>query len=154
MSKDKNVASRVRSLIEGPITEAGYLLWDVEFAKEGPDDTLFVIIDKAGGIDLDDCTAVTHLIDPILDEADPIPTSYYLEVSSAGAERVLKTAAHFEAMLGERVVASLYAPLDGAKEVEGTLDAYSETSVTVGGVVLEKGTYSVVRTLDTTGITE
>ena len=154
MSKNQNVASRVRALIEGPITEAGYLLWDVDFAKEGPDDTLFVVIDHEKGIDLDDCTKVTHLIDPILDEADPIPTSYYLEVSSAGAERVLKTAAQFEAMHGREVVVSLYAPKDGAKEICGTLDAYTETAITVGGVVLEKGAYSRVCTVDTTVTTE
>ncbi|MBQ2253096.1 MAG: ribosome maturation factor RimP [Clostridia bacterium] len=148
MSKNQNIASRVRALIEEPIREAGYLLWDVDFAKEGPDDTLFVVIDRPEGIGLDDCAAVTHLIDPILDEADPIPTSYYLEVSSAGAERTLKTEEQFLQMLGKPVVASLYSPLDGKKEVEGTLVAYEEGTVTVGDVVLEKGRYSAVRTVD------
>lgn len=150
MSKNQNIASRVRALIEKPVTAAGYLLWDVEFAKEGPDDTLFVVIDREGGIGLDDCAAVTHLIDPILDEADPIEQSYYLEVSSAGAERVLKTPQHFEAMLGNCVSVNLYAPKNGTKEVVGTLDSYLDGAIVVGGVALEKGTYSTVRTVDTT----
>lgn len=148
MSKDRNISARVRALIEAPIREAGYLLWEVSFAKEGPDDTLFVMIDSDKGIDLDDCTRVTHLIDPILDEADPIPTSYYLEVSSAGAERRLQTAEQFEWMLGHEVLVLLYAPRDGKKELSGVLEAYSDGELTVGGVTLEKGSYSTVKTVD------
>lgn len=147
MSKG-NISALVRSLIEGPIQEAGYVLWEVSFAKEGPDDTLFVMIDSENGIDLDDCTKITHLIDPILDEADPIPTSYYLEVSSAGAERVLKTPEQFAQMIGREVAISLYSPIDGKKELCGTLAAYEDGTVTVDQTVLEKGKYATVRTVD------
>lgn len=148
MSKDKNIAAKVRALIEAPITDAGYFLWEVDFAKEGPDDTLFVLIDSPQGIGLDDCERITRLIDPILDEADPIPQSYYLEVSSAGAERVLKTPEQFERMIGNTVTASLYAPLDGQKEIAGELVSYDAGAIVIGSVKLEKGSYSTVKTVD------
>ncbi len=150
MSKEQNIAARVRALIEEPIREAGYLLWEVSFAKEGPDDTLFVMIDSPDGIDLDDCTKVTHLIDPILDEADPIPQSYYLEVSSAGSSRTLKTPEQFCLMQGKEVTASLYRAVDGAKEITGTLVSYEDGTLTIGETVLEKGSYSTVKTVDPT----
>lgn len=148
MSKAQNIASLVRTLIEGPITEAGYSLWDVTFAKEGPDDTLFVLLDREGGIGLSDCERVTHLIDPILDEADPIPGSYYLEVSSAGTERELRTAEHFAKYLGRTVCALLYTPIDGSRTLCGTLTAYEDGRVTIGETTLDPRAYSAVRAAD------
>ena len=150
MSKTGSVAEKVRALIAPSVTAAGYVLWDVEFAKEGPDDTLFVLIDSPAGIGLDDCEKVTRLIDPILDEADPIPQSYYLEVSSPGSERVLKREEHFLASIGKPVTVSLYAPRNGEKEIVGTLASYADGDLTVGGITLEKGSYSSVKTVDET----
>ncbi len=152
LSKALPIAQRVRALIEEPITQAGYLLWDVSFAKEGPDDTLFVLIDSPCGIGLSDCEKVTRLIDPILDEADPIEGSYYLEVSSTGSERVLKTPEHFAACMGQTVVASLYRPVDGQKELIGELKSYEDGVLTIGETALEKGAYSTVKTVDTTSL--
>ena len=65
----------------------GLRLWDVVFEKEGPDWYLRVLIDKDGTMDTDTCADVSHALDPILDEADPIDQSYYLEVGSPGLGR-------------------------------------------------------------------
>ena len=75
-------ASIVRNLISDTITSNGYKLEDVLYVKEGNCYFLRVIIDKDGIIDVDDCSLVTRLINPILDEADPIEESYILDVCS------------------------------------------------------------------------
>lgn len=75
-------ANIVRSLISDVITNNGYKLDDVMYVKEGNIYFLRVIIDKDGIINVNDCTKVTNLINPIIDEADPISESYILDVCS------------------------------------------------------------------------
>ena len=77
-------ADMVFSLVKEPVEKCGVSLWDVRFLKEGAEYYLRIFIDKDGGVSIDDCTRVSHAIDPIIDEADPIDRSYYLEVCSAG----------------------------------------------------------------------
>ena len=97
-----------------PIVEArGCSLWDVEYVREGADYILRVAIDKEGGVDIDDCEAISRALDPILDEHDPIPDRYQFEVCSAGLERQLKRPSDFERYLGEPVLVKLYRPRDG-----------------------------------------
>ena len=72
----------VRDLINDTIVSNGYRLEDVLYVKEGNSYFLRVIIDKDGIINVDDCSRVTHLINPILDLADPIHESYILDVCS------------------------------------------------------------------------
>ncbi len=129
--KVKNVAQRVDLLIRGPVEELGYVLWDVEYKKEGSEYNLIVTIDKTGvELTLDDCVAVTDLINPILDEADPITDSYCLEVSSAGLERDLKKPEHFKAYVGTDVEVKLFAATDTLpKSFVATLKDYSDDEV-------------------------
>lgn len=75
-------ASIVKDLISDTIISNGYRLEDVLYVKEGNTYFLRVIIDKDGIINVDDCSIVTRLINPILDEADPISDSYILDVCS------------------------------------------------------------------------
>ncbi len=75
-------SSLVKSLLEEDIKKAGYILDDVTYAKEGSTYVLTVIIDKNGIITVDDCVEVTNIINPILDEKDPIKDSYILDVCS------------------------------------------------------------------------
>ncbi len=126
------IASLVEACIRIPIEEAGYLLWDVDFYKEGTDFNLLVTIenpDREKPIDLDDCEKVTHLINPILDEADPIEGSYYLEVSSAGLERTLERPEHFDFYRMSPVNLRLYAPIDGTKSITGILLSAGEEGI-------------------------
>lgn len=115
-----------------PIVEArGCSLWDVEYVREGADHILRVAIDKEGGVDIDDCEAVSRAVDPVLDEKDPIPESYRFEVCSAGLERQLKRPSDFERYLGEPVLVKLYRPRDGQKEFPGRLVRYEDGAVTI-----------------------
>ena len=127
----KNIAASVRELIEPTVTSLGYMLWDVEYVKEGADMILRITIDSHEGIGIEDCEKVSRAIDPIIDEADPIEVSYRLEVSSPGVERVLTRPEHFDACMGDVVDVRLYAPLDGRKQLTGTLSAADRDSITV-----------------------
>ncbi|MBR6743002.1 MAG: ribosome maturation factor RimP [Clostridia bacterium] len=118
------IAEKVFTLIKDTVESKGVTLWDVKFVKEGASFYLRVIIDKPEGINIDDCTEVHHAIDPILDEADPIDKSYYLEVCSPGLERDLTRQEHFNAFVGEKIKIRLYKALDGIKEFKGVLKEY------------------------------
>ena len=117
----KNIAATVAELISETVLENGCSLWDVEYVKEGADFHLRITIDKEEGVTIEDCERVHRAIDPLLDEADPIESFYYLEVSSPGLERELKTEAHLLASVGETVEVRLFAPRDGAKVFTGVL---------------------------------
>ena len=126
-----NSAERVSELIKDAVEAEGVRLWDVRFLKEGASWYLRVFIDKPEGISIDDCTNVSHAIDPIIDEADPIDVSYYLEVCSPGIERELTRSRHYEESLGKQVRLKLYRAYDGKKEITGTLEDVTEENVTL-----------------------
>ena len=97
-----------------------------------------VYIDKAGGVSIDDCEAVSRALDPVLDEADRIPTSYIFEVSSAGVERELKRPSDFERFMGSQVEVRHYQPVEGAKSHAGILRGYADGAVTIEANGTEK----------------
>ena len=121
-----NAAEKVYGLIKQTVEAQGVSLWDVRFLKEGASWYLRVFIDKPEGIGIDDCTNVSHAIDPII---DPIDVSYFLEVCSPGTERELSRPSHFEASVGKTVKIKLYKPLDGLKELTGRLESAAERIV-------------------------
>lgn len=115
------VEATVESLIRPLIEPMGYELVDVEFVKEGGRRFLRLYIDYEGGVTLDDCQAVSRAVEARLDEVDPIPENYYLEVSSPGVERPLKREADFARFAGKTIRISTYAPFDGRKSFVGEL---------------------------------
>ena len=115
-----------------PLVEAnGCSLWDVEYVREGGEWFLRLYIDKEGGVDIDDCEAVSRAVDPVLDEKDPIPESYRFEVCSAGLERALKRPGDFARYMNAPVQVKLYRPRDGQKEFAGILTGYDDGRVTI-----------------------
>lgn len=121
------------SRIVSPILDAeGFELVDIEYKKEGSNWFLRIFIDcEERPIDLDDCTHMSELISKKLDEVDPIPEAYFLEVSSPGAERPLKKEADYQRAIGKNVCISTYAPIEGQKEIQGVLTAVNEKHLTV-----------------------
>ena len=73
---------KIRNLLQKPIEDAGYILDEVFYGKEDNINTLRLVIDKAGYINVGDCVKVNEIVNPILDEADPISESYVLDVCS------------------------------------------------------------------------
>lgn len=127
----KPIKETVREAIEPTVRELGYSIWDVTYSKVGADYHLEITIDSENGINIDDCERVHRAIDPILDECDPIEGFYYLEVSSPGVERELRTEEHILLSVGERVEAKLFAAKDGRKSYLGTLAGYEDGNVVI-----------------------
>ena len=127
----KPIRETVREAILPTVTELGYRIWDITYGKIGADYHLEITIDSDEGINIDDCEKVHRAIDPILDEVDPIEGFYYLEVSSPGVERELRTEEHISLSVGERVEAKLFAALDGKKSIVGTLRGLEDGEVVV-----------------------
>ena len=127
----------------------GCTIWDVEYVKEAGAYFLRIYIDHPDGITIDLCEAVSHGISDWLDEADPIAESYTLEVSSPGADRVLKRPSDFAAFLGQEVSVRLYGPKNGKKEWVGTLTSYENGTVVISvddqPIRFEKGEIAQVR---------
>ena len=143
------VTDVVAQLAAPVVEQAGCSLWGVEYVKEAGEWFLRVYIDKEGGISIDDCEAVSRPLSDLLDEADPIEGSYTFEVSSAGADRVLKKPEHFARFQGQEVEVKLYRPRDGRKDFVGALQSWRDGDVTldVGGepITFEKKEIALVR---------
>lgn len=132
------ITEKVEALAKPVVEEEGCELWSVEYIREAGTWYLRVLIDKDGGVGIDDCERISRRLDPILDDADPIPDSYVFEVGSAGAERELKRPSDFERYIGAEVEVKLYQPYQGKKSYVGSLEAYEDGNVTVSSVFLKK----------------
>ncbi len=127
----KSIRETVREAIEPTVTELGYRIWDITYSKAGADYHLEITIDSDDGIGIEDCERVHRAIDPILDEADPIEGFYYLEVSSPGIERELRTEEHITLSIGETVEAKLFTAKNGVKSFTGVLTDYADKCLTL-----------------------
>ena len=125
------ITETVSDLARPIVEEEGCSLWDVEYVREAGEWYLRVFIDREGGVSIDDCERISRRLDPLLDEADPIPDSYVFEVGSAGAERELKRPRDFEQFMGSDVQVRLYQPVGGSKIYDGVLTGYDDGRVTV-----------------------
>ena len=130
MKITEQVEAFARPVVEG----LGCKLWDVEYVREGSEQFLRLYIDKDGGVDIEDCEKIHRAMDPILDEKDPIPTSYHFEVCSAGLERALKRPSDFAQFMGSPILIKLYRPKNGLKEFPAVLRGYED-----GKVIAEAG---------------
>lgn len=139
------VTEKVEALARPVIEDEGCELWSVEYVREAGSWYLRVFIDKDGGVGIDDCERISRRLDPILDEADPIPDSYVFEVGSAGAERELKRPSDFEKFMGSEVEVKLYQPYEGKKSLVGKLEAYENGDITISSVQLKKSQIAQVR---------
>lgn len=128
----KNTAEAVTEIVEPYATQLGLDIYDVEYVKEGADYFLRIYIDKPNGnVDINDCENLSRVIDPVLDEADPIKDSYYLEVSSVGLDRPLKLEKDFLRFMGQKIDVRLFKPRDGIREYCGRLCGYENGEFTV-----------------------
>ncbi|OCS92361.1 ribosome maturation factor RimP [Caryophanon latum] len=127
-----NVTSVIEAYVTPIVEELNLVLVDVEFVKEGRDWFLRVYVDTPeGGIDIEQCVQVSERLSIVLDEHDPIEQNYYLEVSSPGAERPLKTDDDYHNAIGKLVFVKTYEPIKDMKEFLGTLDFYDGQTLQV-----------------------
>jgi ribosome maturation factor RimP len=124
-----SVAERVRRIVEPLLVEQGLECFDVEFGGG----RLVVMADRPGGVDLDALTEATRRISVALDQEDPVPGRYLLEVSSPGLERRLRTPAHFERFVGATISVKVAPSAEGARRVTGRLDTVDDSGIIVDG---------------------
>lgn len=123
-----SVIDQVKSLVQPILADHGFYLVDLEYVKEAGSWYLRLYIDKDGGIDIEECALVNQELSEQLDAQDPelIPNAYFLEVSSPGAERPIKTQQDLTNALDQYIHVSLYQKLNGQKIFEGTLNEFDE----------------------------
>lgn len=129
--------SKVVKLLEGPLKEKGYTLFEVKYKphhKDGP--KLEITVDRDEPISLNDIVNLSQFLSPLLDEGDPISGPYTLDVSSLGAEKPLKPET-----LGERVGSyvniHLINAIKGTNTLEGEITSSDEGKITI--LLIEKG---------------
>lgn len=144
-----SIEEKVENLLKEKIEDAGYILYDVQYVKEGKDYFLRIFIDKDEGIDLNDCEKVNDLINPLLDEEDYIKEQYFLEVSSPGVEKVLRKDWHLKENIGRNVEVSLFKPQENIKHYEGILKDFNENEIIIQvedkGVLIERKNISLIK---------
>ena len=122
--------NHVRELVEQSVVRLGFELVAVEWTGGLRGPVLRLSVDKTGGVSASDCASVLHAVSPILDEDDPIASSYNLEVSSPGIERPVQRPSDFERFVGYTISVRL---VEGhpRRRYKGTLSAFANNEVTV-----------------------
>lgn len=113
---------KIKQLIQPILNDHDVYLDDIEYVKEKNEWYLRIFIEKNNGhLDMDTCVAVSEAISDMLDQEDLIEDEYYLEVSSPGAEKPLKTLEKVQQAIGEYVYIQFKNPTQGMNEVYGTI---------------------------------
>lgn len=115
------IEQELMELLEPAVAAMGCELIGIIYRGSPKNALLRLYIDKPGGVDLDDCTRVSHHVSGVLDVEDPIRTSYTLEVSSPGLDRPIFKPSDYNRFAGERVRLRLQPPLDGRRRLAGVL---------------------------------
>jgi len=122
---------RLIVLIEPLLAQLGYELVELEYAAGRSHGQLRIFIDQPAGIGVEDCERVSREVSALMDVEDPIPSSYTLEVSSPGFDRVLRTRPHFDRFVGERVFVELKVPREGRKRYTGLLRTVTDERIEI-----------------------
>ncbi len=122
-------AMRVSELVTPLLDAEGLEVVDVELHGT----TLRVSVDRPGGIDLEAVSAAAERISALLDQHDPLPGSYTLEVSSPGVERPLRAPEHFRRFVGTTIAVRTHPGVEGERRIQGVLDAADDDGIVVAG---------------------
>ncbi|KXB67470.1 hypothetical protein HMPREF3181_00303 [Parvimonas sp. KA00067] len=138
MKRENELLKTIEETFKNVFLENGIYFVYAEYVKEPKGNVLRIFIDKDGGVDLDSCEFASNLVSDWLDEVDPIDDSYFLEVSSPGAEREIKDDEQLETFIEKKVLVKCYKKINGEKEFIGYLKSFDEESLT-----LENGKSSI-----------
>jgi ribosome maturation factor RimP len=120
--ESSELVERLWRAVEPDLLEQGYELVELELTRQGRTPLLRIFIDKpGGGISLEDCTAASQLLNPLLDGVEALDEHYLLEVSSPGIARPIRKQEDFARFAGEEVKLTTHAPTDGRKKFTGIL---------------------------------
>ncbi len=141
--RKREIEASVRELIEPLVRYEHMELVNVEYIKGPRGPVLRLIIDRDGGVTLDDCTRVSRVASDVLDVHDPVPGSYNLEVSSPGINRPLVRPEDYERFAGQKVLVRTRLAVEGRKKFRGLLRGIRD-----GHVLLETSTEEFALPLD------
>ncbi|MBF1295233.1 ribosome maturation factor RimP [Parvimonas micra] len=131
MKKENELLETIERTFKNIFLEKGIYYVDAEYVKEPKGNVLRIFIDKEGGVDLDSCEIASNIVSDWLDEVDPIEESYFLEVSSPGAEREIKNDEQLETFIGKRILIKCYKKINNEKEFIGKLKSFDKEKVTL-----------------------
>ena len=129
--KNDALVTQIYEMVKPISDELNYEIYHVEYVKENGEYYLRIYIEKEGGITLSDCEALSRRVSDLMDEKDPIPEAYFLEVSSPGLNRTLFTEAHYKRFVGREVMVKLTKAIDGKKSIKGILKEVNEENIIV-----------------------
>ena len=129
--KNDALVTQIYEMVKPISDELNYEIYHVEYVKENGEYYLRIYIEKEGGITLNDCEALSRRVSEIMDEKDPIPEAYFLEVSSPGLNRTIFTEAHYKRFVGREVMVRFTKAIDGKKNVKGILKEVNEDNIIV-----------------------
>jgi ribosome maturation factor RimP len=116
------IIDKVRIFLQSLLPAMDLELFDVQFRREGEGWVLRVFIDSKTGVSLDQCTNVSRELGRYLDVEDSIDHAYYLEVSSPGLERPLRSTDEFRQYCGKKAKVKVHDAIDGEKVFEGVIE--------------------------------
>ncbi len=122
-----SLTDRVQDLVVPIIDDMGLYLYDIELNGGN----LRITVDGTDGVLLDQLAQLTKAFSHVLDEEDPMPGKYTLEVSSPGVERRLRTPEHFAGAMDEEVNLKLAPHVDGDRRLRGVITAATDTDITL-----------------------
>lgn len=125
------IADRVKELASNLLKDKEIELVDITYRREGPDTILRLIVDKKGGITVDECGLINGQLGELLDKEDFLTQRYVLEVSSPGLDRPLKTKKDFEWAAGKIVRINTYGPVEEKREHAGKIVSCDDENVTI-----------------------
>ena len=125
------VETKVKALIEDTIHNLGYQIYDVIYEKEGKDNYLRIFIDNSATITLEDCEEVNNAITDMLDEKDLIKSQYFLEISSPGLERRIRSDEHLQMFINSKIEMNLFKAIEKKKIITGILKNFDKNQITV-----------------------
>ena len=123
--------SNIRELVEPIIDNLGYQVYDVIYEKEGKDNYLRIFIDNDKQINIKDCEKVNSAINDILDEKDYIKSQYFLEVSSPGLERRIRSEEHLQMFKNSKIELHLYKAIEKEKIISGILKDFDKDRICI-----------------------
>lgn len=133
----KELTGAVTRLLQEPLEQNGFVLWDIDYIKNREGSQLVIDVDvpdgTSGGLSMEMLTRANEIINELIDDANLIDDAYTLVVQSAGLVRELRTDAHLRRFVGSGIPVnvSLYAPRDGKKQYTGTLAGFDDGTLTL-----------------------
>jgi ribosome maturation factor RimP len=125
----RSLPENLNELIRQPVEMLGYELVGIELTDQGHGKLLRIYIDKEDGINVDDCSSVSHQVSGVLDVEDPIRGNYFLEVSSPGIDRPLFYLEHYQKFCGKKVKIKMASPFNGRRKFTGQIVSVEEETI-------------------------